>query len=136
MKNHRNFFWYTMFTLYMLCAVPCFHQYNDNGLWFYHYCIYVQIFFCKYSRYAFSCDCFWLSSFHMIDWLTSVYIVFIFYTIKRPYLGHWIFTRNMFTYFCCRWFFKIIFTFIYSFNQRFKIFIKSRWCLIRFFGVN
>ena len=38
----------------------------------------------------------------------------------------------MFTDFCCGSFFRIIFTSIFPFNQRFKIFINKRCCLIRF----
>ena len=63
---------------------------------------------------------------------TSLYIILIFYAIICPYRSHWIPTGNMFTYFCCGWFFKTIFTYIYSFNEIFKIFIHSRSCLIKF----
>ena len=34
--------------------------------------------------------------------------------------------RNMFTYFCCAWFFKIVFTSIFFLNQIFKIWLNSR----------
>ena len=62
----------------------------------------------------------------------SVCIMLILCTMKRPYHRHWIPARNMFTYFCYGWFFKIVFTSIYSFNKRFKICINNRWCLIIF----
>ena len=39
-----------------------------------------------------------------------------FYTIKCSYPRHWIPLRNMLACSCCGWFFKIIFTFMYSFN--------------------
>ena len=48
----------------------------------------------------------------------------IFYTIKCPYSRHWISTGNMFTYVCCGWFFKIIFTSIYFFNN-FRYWLNS-----------
>ena len=112
----------------------------------------VFFFFCKCSRFfPFSCDSRWLfvnfiiffvsklfiivacslkDFFHAI--FTSVYITLIFYTIKWPCDRHWIPSGNVFSYFCCRWFFKIIFTIIYSFNQNFRICINSGWCFIRF----
>ena len=62
---------------------------------------------------------------------TSVYIMLNLYTIKCPYHRHGILTENIFTYFCCRWFFKIILTSIYSFNQRFKICLNNRQYLIK-----
>ena len=56
--------------------------------------------------------------FHAI--FASVYILLISYTIKHSYGKQWIPGGNMFSYFCFQYL-KIIFTFIYSFNQRFKI---------------
>ena len=63
--------------------------------------------------------------------MSFVYIMLIFYVIKCPYRRHWMPTGNMFTYFCCYWFFRIIFRSFYFFNQRLKICINNRWCLIR-----
>ena len=68
--------------------------------------------------------------FHVIFF--SLWIMLIFCTIKCPYCSYWISTRkcsstNMFMYFCGRWFFRIISTSIYFFNQRFKICINNRW---------
>ena len=68
--------------------------------------------------------------FHVIFY--SVHIMLIFHTSNCLYCRHWIPTGTMFTYFCFTWFFKIIFTFIYYFNQILKICINNRWCLIRF----
>ena len=38
----------------------------------------------------------------------------------------------MFNYFCCKWFYRIIFTSISLFYQRFKICINNEWCFIGF----
>ena len=47
-------------------------------------------------------------------------------------IGHWISAGNDFTYFCCRWFFRIICKTICSFNQRFKIFMNNNsWYLLK-----
>ena len=60
---------------------------------------------------------------------TSVHIIIFFYAIKCSNSRHWIYAGNMFTYFCCWWYFINIFTSIYFFNQRFKIYINNRWYL-------
>ena len=44
-----------------------------------------------------------------------------FWTIKCPYRRHWIPAGSMFTYFCFGWLFRIIFTSVYLFNQKFNI---------------
>lgn len=41
----------------------------------------------------------------------------------------------MFTYFSCRQFFKMIFTNIYFFNQRFQNCINNKWCLTIFLAL-
>ena len=92
----------------------------------------------KDSCYSFVCSII----FFFLKWIIFIvcslkasqkeHLILIFYTIKYPYLRNWIPARNMLKHFCCEWFFKIIFTSIYSFNQRFKICINDRWCLIKF----
>ena len=52
--------------------------------------------------------------------------------IKCANVQSWLSTGNMFAYFCCGWFFRIIFTSNYFFNKRLKICINNRWFLIRF----
>ena len=64
---------------------------------------------------------------------STVYIILIFYAIRCPYSRFLISARNMiFTCFCCRWSFRIIFAPIYFLNWRFKIHNNNRWYLIRF----
>ena len=63
---------------------------------------------------------------------TFAYMMLISYNIRCPYIRHWIHIGNTFKYFCCIWFFRIIFISIYSFNQRFEIFINNRCCFIIF----
>lgn len=43
------------------------------------------------------------------------------YIIKCPSSLYWIFTRNMFSYFCCWIFFWVIFTVIYFFNEMLNV---------------
>ena len=69
-------------------------------------------------------------NFHAI--FTSVYIILICYVFKCLYCKAWKTWWNIFVYFSCRWFFKIIFTFINLFYHRFKMCINTKWCFIIF----
>ena len=62
---------------------------------------------------------------------TSAYIMLSFYAIIWPYCKYWATAWNIFTYFCCRWFYRIIFTSIFS-NKTFKACINSSWCFNSF----
>ena len=57
----------------------------------------------------------------------------IFFAFKRRYRRHWITWWNMFTYFWCKWIFRIIFTYISLFYYTLKILINNKWCILRFF---
>ena len=63
---------------------------------------------------------------------TFVFIILIFYTIKCPDSRHWKSAGNMFTCFCYRKVFRMLFTSIYFLYQRFKICLNNRWSVIRF----
>ena len=68
--------------------------------------------------------------FHAI--FTSVYIMLIFYPIKWWYCKNFKIWWNTFAYFCCRWIFKIIFTFFNLFYYTFKVCINNKLCFSRF----
>ena len=70
-----------------------------------------------------------------IDSCCSFFDNFIFFFLKLitfiAYCRYWKAWWNMFTYFCCRWTFRIIFTSIKNLHFTLKTCINDEWCFIR-----
>ena len=61
-----------------------------------------------------------------------LHIILIFYSFKWRYCRRWKTWWNLFTYFCSRWMFGIIFISIIFCYYTFKICINNKWCFIGF----
>ena len=61
-----------------------------------------------------------------------LYISWYFSMLLKKYCRHWKTWWNMFTYFWCKWIFRIIFTSINLFYSTLKISINNKCCFIRF----
>ena len=128
------------FTIFFAWSIFIFKRFSTNikdfciFIWF--ICIFICSFINNFISFLFKINylycmlSLWFTKyFHTI--FTSVHIIF--HVFKWQYCRHYRIWWNIFTYF---WTIKIIFTFIYYFNQRFEIYINNnRWSLIRFLAL-